>query len=394
MKRVVWLSVAVALMALSVPARAVRAGEAARLCEFGRLTKVLKISGKQHRAMAGVLAGFDRKLKSWDAANAKSLQAIDAELAKARKKSDIAKMCDALGRQKALQGERAKLVSAGRAALLALLTGPQRAEWQGYLLFTETHVRFGRLGLTKDQISDIRSRCVKAGLLVSDLRTKGKAGEAAKVEQTLERKVVKEVLTDSQRNLFARAGGGAGQPRTGQTERQRRERIRLAVAGWIGKRITADQVKGVKDTEAGMNAQLADALRRREAAGANTGGRGAAWREEMLRLMNEARRVHGVAPLLLDGNLNVAAQSFVRYISETGKFSHSADGRSPTERAKAAGYSGGTAENIAMGPSHVRPVFDMWMKSSGHRANILGKAYRSLGLGWQGKHWVANFGMK
>lgn len=398
MKKVVWLLGVVAFAVVLAPGPVVGAGEAAKLCEFDRLAKALKISGKQRRAMETVLAGLDRKLKSWDADNAGRGRAIEAELAQARKKRDVARMCSALVRRNALQGERLKLVTACKAALLALLTKPQRADWETHLLLTEMHVRFKGLRLSKEQLTDIRSRCAKAGRLIADLRTRGKPAktprEAAKATHALERKIVQETLTDAQRKILARAANGPRPPKAGETEAQRRERIRLAAAGWTSKRLASDQAKGAKDTEAGMNSRLARAPQRRGAGGTDNANQGTDWQLEMLRLMNEARRENGLKAMSLDGNLNAAAQGFAVYMSDSGKFSHSADGRSPSQRARAAGYAGGAAENIAMGPAHARPVFDMWMKSPGHRANILGKNHNTLGLGWQGKYWVANFGTK
>ncbi len=43
-------------------------------------------------------------------------------------------------------------------------------------------------------------------------------------------------------------------------------------------------------------------------------------------------------------------------------------------------HSHGVAENIAMGYSSAPNVLRGWMNSSGHRANILNRSYRSLGV--------------
>jgi uncharacterized protein YkwD len=84
-------------------------------------------------------------------------------------------------------------------------------------------------------------------------------------------------------------------------------------------------------------------------------------------------------------------------------FDHnSQDGRSPFDRMKAAGFTGGSmAENIAVGYSSAAAVVDGWMNSEGHRRNILNCAYTMIGIGYDGGQvkpewgngsWVQDFG--
>lgn len=84
-------------------------------------------------------------------------------------------------------------------------------------------------------------------------------------------------------------------------------------------------------------------------------------------------------------------------------FAHdSLDGRSPFDRMKAAGFTGGSmAENIAVGYSSPAAVVAGWMQSPGHRANILNCAYTMIGIGydpgqvkpdWGNGSWVQDFG--
>ena len=69
-------------------------------------------------------------------------------------------------------------------------------------------------------------------------------------------------------------------------------------------------------------------------------------------------------------------------MGEHGYFAHnSQDGRSPFDRMRAAGYSGGLmGENIAAGQPTPAAVMDAWMHSAGHRANILNRRFRAVGL--------------
>ena len=80
--------------------------------------------------------------------------------------------------------------------------------------------------------------------------------------------------------------------------------------------------------------------------------------------------------------LQKAAESFAAYMARTGKYGHEADGRTPAQRAKAAGYDYCTVrENIAWYESSadvtaddlVETFFTGWKESPGHRKNMLAR---------------------
>jgi uncharacterized protein YkwD len=50
-------------------------------------------------------------------------------------------------------------------------------------------------------------------------------------------------------------------------------------------------------------------------------------------------------------------------------------------------------ENIAKGVVTVKRVHLLWMRSEGHRANILAPHYRVMGAGYCRAHWVEMFGL-
>eukprot|EP00210_Caulerpa_lentillifera_P005712 g5462.t2 len=80
--------------------------------------------------------------------------------------------------------------------------------------------------------------------------------------------------------------------------------------------------------------------------------------------------------------LQAAAQAHAEDMSKKDYFSHSSrDGSSPSDRAKALGYSGSVGENIAWNYNNVYKAFDRWLCSSGHRANILSCKYDEIGSG-------------
>lgn len=123
------------------------------------------------------------------------------------------------------------------------------------------------------------------------------------------------------------------------------------------------------------------------------------YRNEILELVNAARAEEGLSPLVLDGELNGAAQ--VRASECLESFSHTRPGGSAYKTAiEEAGISSDwTGENLATGQTAPRQVVESWLKSEGHRANILNEHYTRLGLGreanrsgrYRGYTWVQLF---
>jgi uncharacterized protein YkwD len=57
------------------------------------------------------------------------------------------------------------------------------------------------------------------------------------------------------------------------------------------------------------------------------------------------------------------------------------DGSSPWDRAERAGYDAALSENVAMGYPTAETVMEAWMKSQGHRDNILNCEAKAVGVG-------------
>jgi len=121
-------------------------------------------------------------------------------------------------------------------------------------------------------------------------------------------------------------------------------------------------------------------------------------------LTNFARRGRGLPPLAASAPLNGAASHKSADILRCDEFSHEACGREFTYWVERSGYRGGClAENIAWGSGplgSVRSIFSNWMRSPGHRENILGP-YAEIGIGlrvgrldgYGGAHvWTQSFG--
>ncbi|MFE0423167.1 CAP domain-containing protein, partial [Streptomyces sp. NPDC058953] len=118
---------------------------------------------------------------------------------------------------------------------------------------------------------------------------------------------------------------------------------------------------------------------------------------EVLHLVNQERAKAGCGPLRYDAGLARLAGNFSADIAGRGFFDHNdPDGDSPWDRAEQAGVKNLAAENIARGQGDAAAVMDAWMKSDGHRKNILNCDYKTLGVGVHlgdgGPWWTQNFG--
>ncbi|MGH8828650.1 MAG: CAP domain-containing protein [Jiangellaceae bacterium] len=125
-----------------------------------------------------------------------------------------------------------------------------------------------------------------------------------------------------------------------------------------------------------------------EAAGLETG---------VVEATNAVRADAGCGPLHVEDQLTAAARAHSRDMRVRDFFSHeNPDGESPWDRAGAAGYGSLAAENIAMGQQDVDAVMEAWMKSPGHRKNILNCDDKAIGVGVElgdgGPWWTQMFG--
>ena len=103
---------------------------------------------------------------------------------------------------------------------------------------------------------------------------------------------------------------------------------------------------------------------------------------DILRLTNYQRGKHGCAPVRQDKRLVSAGRAHSAWMSRTGTFSHTGSGGSTfVTRVRAAGYQAARSENIAKGYRTGADVVNAWMRSSGHRANILDCTAMAVGVG-------------
>lgn len=122
----------------------------------------------------------------------------------------------------------------------------------------------------------------------------------------------------------------------------------------------------------------------------------AAFTAEVVRLVNVERQRAGLSPLSPAADLTQLAAVRAEEISRV--YSHTRpDGRSPME-ALDPHHRHYTGENIAAGYDSPEKVVDGWMHSPGHRANILSRHFREIGVGYYhsasgpyGDYWVQVF---
>jgi uncharacterized protein YkwD len=104
----------------------------------------------------------------------------------------------------------------------------------------------------------------------------------------------------------------------------------------------------------------------------------AAWtpRRDMVAWMNAARGNHGTVHLQRGWRLRALADEHSRRMAIAGRIFHTTSLGSKLRFVswRAAG------ENVGVGGS-MRQLYEAFMKSTPHRANILGRAYRRVGIG-------------
>lgn len=95
---------------------------------------------------------------------------------------------------------------------------------------------------------------------------------------------------------------------------------------------------------------------------------------------NEARSQAGLPTLVIDCRLMGSARRHAQRMAKATSMYHSS----------------GVAENVATGQPHAEAAVVTWLRSPGHRANMLNRNYRRIGvagfIGPDGKaYWVQQF---
>ncbi len=107
--------------------------------------------------------------------------------------------------------------------------------------------------------------------------------------------------------------------------------------------------------------------------------------DQVIALTNQARADNGLPPLTANPLLTAAAQQHAEAMAADAFFDHinPKTGAQPSDRVTAEGYRWSVvAENIAAGDATPADVMAGWLNSPGHRANILDKDVREIGVGY------------
>jgi len=112
--------------------------------------------------------------------------------------------------------------------------------------------------------------------------------------------------------------------------------------------------------------------------------------QRVIERTNHLRTEAGLSPLRSSEPLLAAARAFADYQARTDRYGHRSDGRSPSERALASGYSFcKLAENIAFQKNTAGftsrelgdELVESWAESAGHRRNLLAADLVDIGVG-------------
>jgi uncharacterized protein YkwD len=132
------------------------------------------------------------------------------------------------------------------------------------------------------------------------------------------------------------------------------------------------------------------------------------FKDDFLRRINRVREqgcncgstyMKPVPPLVWNDKLEKAARGHAADMKRNRYFNHtSKDGRTMSDRIKAAGYtytgfkSFAVGENIAFGQQSIQEVSDGWFESVGHCKNLMNPSFKEIGIAENGSYWVQDFG--
>ncbi|KAJ1678172.1 hypothetical protein EV182_004627 [Spiromyces aspiralis] len=116
------------------------------------------------------------------------------------------------------------------------------------------------------------------------------------------------------------------------------------------------------------------------------------WIDYMTCLVNKQRATQGLQPLAVDTTLSSIAQAHAQYMQTANSMTHDDPNGSLGARLSRSSISWtGCSENIAAGFDNVNAVFNAWLGSPGHYANIMGASSNIFGAGYDKKYFVNDF---
>lgn len=114
---------------------------------------------------------------------------------------------------------------------------------------------------------------------------------------------------------------------------------------------------------------------------------------QVVNLVNQERAKAGLSALKTDAKLTTVADAKAKDMYSNNYFDHNSPTYgSPFDMMKQFGVTYSYAgENIAKGQRSPTEVMNAWMNSAGHKANILGASYKSIGVAYYNGEWVQEF---
>ncbi len=106
--------------------------------------------------------------------------------------------------------------------------------------------------------------------------------------------------------------------------------------------------------------------------------------KSIVEITNNERETEKLSPLKINAVLSQVARAHAENMARTGMFEHVVEGKTPSDRVKAAGYRFAMCgENISKAEGKFTPaeIVMGWMNSKPHRANILNAKYTEIGVG-------------
>ncbi|MWC29508.1 CAP domain-containing protein [Paenibacillus sp. MMS18-CY102] len=127
--------------------------------------------------------------------------------------------------------------------------------------------------------------------------------------------------------------------------------------------------------------------------GTSTTTNASAFAQQVVTLVNQERAKAGLAALSTDSLLATVATDKAKDMYNNNYFSHTSPTYgSPFDMMRAYGVSYSYAgENIAKGQRTPQEVMAAWMNSAGHKANILSKNFKKIGVAYYNGEWVQEF---
>ncbi|MDA3647134.1 CAP domain-containing protein [Saccharopolyspora indica] len=115
--------------------------------------------------------------------------------------------------------------------------------------------------------------------------------------------------------------------------------------------------------------------------------------DQVVALVNQARAEAGCKAVKVDSRLTKAAAEHSADMASRSYLDHTnPDGETFSQRIKEAGHPSPGAENIAQGYSSAAEAMDGWLKSEGHKANIVNCSMKTIGVAVNGDYWTQDFG--